>query len=145
MKLKVLIQFSLLLIVLVTCLAFYKLFLKNPNAQLNKEKIEQNDKSTLYKNTNQINDIVYRSNYLDDNKYLIKAEFGEYKKEKPGTMLLTNVRGTIFLKNSEKIEISSKKALYDGTSYNTNFYKDVLIIFNDHKIYSDNFDLFFDK
>ena len=60
-------------------------------------------------------------------------------------MMLTNVTGTIFLKNSETIEISSKKARYDSVGYNTNFSENVLITFNDHQINSDNFDLFFDK
>ena len=30
-------------------------------------------------------------------------------------------------------------------NYNTNFYQKVLIVFKDHQINSDNFDLFFDK
>ena len=92
-----------------------------------------------------MNGIVYNSTYLDDNNYIIKAEFGAFSADDPGLMMLTNVTGTIFLKNSETIEISSKKARYDSVGYNTNFSENVLITFNDHQINSDNFDLFFDK
>ena len=92
-----------------------------------------------------MNGIVYNSTYLDDNNYVIKAKFGEFSADDPSLMLLTNVTGTIFLKNSEIIEISSEKARYDSVGYNTNFSENVLITFNDHQINSDNFDLFFDK
>ena len=60
-------------------------------------------------------------------------------------MLLTNVKGKFLLKNSEIIEITSKKANYNSVNYNTNFYQNVLITFDNHKINSDNFDLFFDS
>ena len=49
------------------------------------------------------------------------------------------------MKNSDIIEITSKKANYNSVNYNTNFYQDVLVIFEGHQINSDNLDLFFDK
>ncbi len=96
------------------------------------------------KNTNQINDIIYRSKSIDDNNYIVKAEFAQINADNPDLMLLTNVKGKFLLKNSEIIEITSKKANYNSVNYNTNFYQNVLITFDNHKINSDNFDLFFD-
>ena len=143
---KILIQFFLILTIFLTCFIFYKLFFIDPIAELkNVENNQWKSKNLVKKGTNQMNGIVYNSTYLDDNNYIIKAEFGEFSADDPGLMILTNVTGTIFLKNSETIEISSKKARYDSVGYNTNFSENVLITFNDHQINSDNFDLFFDK
>jgi lipopolysaccharide assembly outer membrane protein LptD (OstA) len=146
MNRKVLIQISLFLVVLVACFIFYRLFFKNPEIKLNDIKEDkQGNKILLKQETNQIKDIVYNSNYSNDNKYTIKAEFGQFNKEDPDLMLLTNVKGTIILNNYDIIKISSDKAIYNSENYNTNFYKNVLIIFEDHRINSDNFDLSFDK
>jgi len=143
---KILIQFFLILTIFLTCFIFYKFFFIDPIAELkNVENNQWKSKNLIKKGTNQMNGIVYNSTYLDDNSYIIKAEFGEFSADDPGLMMLTNVTGTIFLKNSETIEISSKKARYDSVGYNTNFSENVLITFNDHQINSDNFDLFFDK
>jgi len=146
MNKKILIQFFLILTIFLTCFIFYKLFFKDPIIEL--ESIENNQwksKNLIKQDTNQMNGIVYNSTYLEDNNYVIKAEFGKFSADNPSLMLLTNVTGTIFLKNSEVIEISAEKARYDSVDYNTNFSENVLIIFKDHQINSDNFDLFFDK
>ena len=146
MNRKVLIQLSLFLVVLIACFIFYRLFFKNPEIKSNDiRKDKQENKILIEQETNQIKDIVYNSNYSNDNKYTIKAEFGQFNKKDPDLMLLTNVEGTILLNNSDIIKISSDKASYNSENYNTNFYKNVLIIFEDHRIDSDNFDLSFDK
>ena len=146
MNKKVLIQISLLLVILVTCLFFYRLFFKNPSIELdNVKENEQNNKILPNKNKNQINDLVYKSNYSGNSKYIITAEFGKFIQDNPDLMLLTNVKGVITLNDSDTIKISSKKASYNSINYDTNFYQNVLITFDNHQIYSDNFDLFFDK
>ena len=146
MNKKILIQFFLILTIFLTCFIFYKLFFTDPIVELENIKNNQwKNKNLIKQGTNQMNGIVYNSTYLDDNNYIIKAKFGEFSADDPSLMLLTNVTGTIFLKNSEVIEISSEKARYDSVSYNTNFSENVLITFKDHQINSDNFDLFFDK
>ena len=146
MNKKVLIQVSLLLVILVTCLFFYRLFFKNPSIELdNVKENEQNNKILPNKNKNQINDLVYKSNYSGNSKYIITAEFGKFIEDNPDLMLLTNVKGVITLNDSGTIKISSKKASYNSINYDTNFYQNVLITFDNHQIYSDNFDLFFDK
>ena len=146
MNKKVLIQISLLLVILVTCLFFYRLFFKNLSIELdNVKENEQNNKILPNKNKNQINDLVYKSNYSGNSKYIITAEFGKFIQDNPDLMLLTNVKGVITFNDSDTIKISSKKASYNSINYDTNFYQNVLITFDNHQIYSDNFDLFFDK
>ena len=143
MNRKILIQFFLILIIFCASFIFYKVFFTNPILEL-ENKISEN-KNDEKKKTNIINDITYKSVHSGDNSYIIKAEFGEIDKDNQDFMLLTNVKGKFFFKDSDMIEISSEKAYYDSLNYNTNFYQNVLIVFKDHQINSDNFDLSFDK
>ena len=143
MNKKIFIQSFLVLIIMFTSFVFYKLFLADNVLKVKNIKLENLNISE--KNTNQINDIIYRSKSIDDNNYIVKAEFAQINADNPDFMLLTNVKGKFLLKNSEIIEITSKKANYNSVNYNTNFYQNVLITFNNHKINSDNFDLYFDS
>jgi len=143
MNKKIFIQSFLVLIIMFTSFVFYKLFLADNVLKVKNIKLENLNISE--KNTNQINDIIYRSKSIDDNNYIVKAEFAQINADNPDFMLLTNVKGKFLLKNSEIIEITSKKANYNSVNYNTNFYQNVLITFDNHKINSDNFDLFFDS
>ena len=144
---KIFIQFFFILIIFFYKFIFYKVFFTNPTIKANNmnEKKVIEDKIDEEKITNKMNDITYKSVHSGDNSYIIKAEYGEIDKDNPDFMLLTNVKGKFFFKDSDMIEISSEKAYYDSLNYNTNFYQKVLIVFKDHQINSDNFDLFFDK
>ena len=145
MNKKVLIQLSLFLTIFISCLIFYRLFFIDPNAEIENTKYDQESKKISKSTTNQINEITYKSKYLNNKSYVIKAEFAEFTEDNPDIMLLYNVKGKMFSDNSDIIEISSKKAIYNSVNYNTNFYENVLVNYNDHQINSDNFDLFFDK
>jgi len=145
MNKKVLIQLSLFLTIFISCLIFYRLFFIDPNAEIENTKYDQESKKISKSTTNQINEITYKSKYLDNKNYVIKAEFAEFSADSPDIMLLYNVKGKMFSDSSDIIEISSKKAIYNSVNYNTNFYENVLVNYNDHQINSDNFDLFFDK
>ena len=146
MNKKVLIQFSLLLTIFISCLIFYRVFFFSPDLELKDIKKSQQDQNGFLGNgTNQMNDITYNSKYLDDNKYIIKAKFAEFNEDDPDIMLLTNVKGKIFFESSGTVEIFSNKALYNSVNYNTNFYNKVLVVYENNQINSNNFDLFFDK
>ena len=87
---------------------FYKVFFTNPTIKANNmnEKKVIEDKIDEEKITNKMNDITYKSVHSGDNSYIIKAEYGEIDKDNPDFMLLTNVKGKFFLKDSDMIEIS---------------------------------------
>ena len=143
MNKKILTQYFLGLVILLSILIFYKKFFSY-NAPTS-ENIKQIDMDLPKNNTNQINNITYNSETLGNNSYTITAEFAEINQANPDLMVLINVKGKFFMKNSDIIEITSKKANYNSVNYNTNFYQDVLVIFEGHQINSDNLDLFFDK
>jgi lipopolysaccharide export system protein LptA len=146
MQKKTLIQLSLLLFVFVIIIIFYKSYFGNLS-EIKIENVIKDDlnKETVKKGINQIGKVSYVSQDLEGNSYNVKSEFGEFDQNKPDIMLLTNVKATILTKNSEPITIYSKKSLYNNLNYNTNFYNEVQIIYKDHKIFSNNFDLIFNE
>jgi lipopolysaccharide export system protein LptA len=58
---------------------------------------------------------------------------------------MKEVKGVIQFTNSSPILISSDKAIYNKLNHDTNFFENVLAVFDDHKISSQNLELFFDK
>ena len=52
---------------------------------------------------------------------------------------------TIDLNNSTPIKISAAKAIYNSINYDTKFYENVLVTYDEHIIKSDNLDLDFEK
>ena len=146
MQKKTLIQLSLLLLVFVIIIIFYKSYFGNLSEIKIKNVIKDDlNKEIVKKGINQIEKVSYVSQDLEGNSYNVKSEFGEFDQNKPDIMLLTNVEATVLTKNSEPIKIYSKKSLYNNLNYNTNFYDDVQIIYKDHKIFSNNFDLIFNE
>ena len=146
MNKKVLIQFSLLLTIFISCLIFYRVFFFSPDLESKDiKKSQQDQKGLVKKGTNQMNDITYNSKYLDNNKYVVKAKFAEFNEDDPDIMLLTNVKGKFFFESSGTVEIFSSKALYNSVNYNTNFYNNVLVVYENNQINSNNFDLLFNK
>ena len=73
----------------------------------------------------------------------MNAKYGEESKEDSNIIILKQVLGTIKLKNKSDIEIKSDFAKYNSITFDTNFYENVLGLFEESKISSDNLDLFF--
>ena len=146
MQKKTLIQLTLLLIIFAIIIIFYKSYFGNLNQIKIKNVIKEDlNKEIVKKGINQIEKVSYTSQDLDGNSYSVESKFGEFHQNKPDLMLLTNVKATILTKNSEPITIYSKKSLYNNLNYNTNFYDEVQIIYENHKIFSNNFDLIFNE
>ena len=96
------------------------------------DKINNNDEDQLKKKSSIIKNIKYTSADNDGNKYEIISKLGE-------------IDFTISLKNSEIIIINSDFAKYNTKNYDTQFSENVLMTYEEHKIQSDNLDLFFEK
>ena len=146
MQKKTLIQLSLLLLIFFFIIIFYQSYF----GDLSEVKIENVIKKDLNKDIakkgmNKIEKVSYTSQDLEGNSYNVKSDFGEFDQNKPDLILLTNVEAVILTKNSKPIKIYSKKSLYNSLNYNTNFYDEVQIIYENHKIFSNNFDLIFNE
>ena len=102
------------------------------------EKIEtEKNENTIIENLN------YVSIDAKGNEYILNAKYGEENKEDTNTILLKQVVGKIKLKNKSDIEIKSDFAKYNSTTFDTNFYENVIGFFEESKVSSDNLDLFF--
>ena len=145
MNKKVFIQLCLLLTIFIVSIFFYKSFFKNYNIETNKSVENLLSDSEKKKGVNHMNNITYDAKDLNNNHYVVKSEFGEFNQNNPDIILMTNVESTIILENSQIIKINSKRAIYDSLNYNTNFYDGVVIEYENSKITSENFNLFFDK
>ena len=109
------------------------------------DKINNNDEDQLKKKSSIIKNIKYTSADNDGNKYEIISKLGEIDFNDQEIINMKSVKATISLKNSEIIIINSDFAKYNTKNYDTQFSENVLMTYEEHKIQSDNLDLFFEK
>ena len=76
------------------------------------------------------------------NEYVLKARIGEIDIENKNIIKLKNVTGKIILIGKEPINIYSNFAIYNTGNYDTKFFDDVKIKFENNNLYSNNLDLF---
>ena len=142
---KIIIQlFLLLTLVTITTFVFFFYFkekeiLKENNIQMKKiteHKINEKTAS-LMKN------MIYSFSDLNGNNYEILSEFGKVDINDPNKIFMTNVLATIHLKNKSPIKIVSKFANYNTNDHETNFFENVKIMYEIHKVTSQNLNLSF--
>ena len=136
-------QVVMVLIIILISLWFYlKYFTKNfEDAKETPviEKIDENQNTT----STYINDINYVSSDAKGNKYQITAKQAEIKTENSDVMLLRDVVAYIFIKDSDKIKITSNLSKYNTKNYDTIFSENVIVIYPGQKITGEYLDFSF--
>ncbi len=138
MRKEISIQIFLTILVLIILISVYQKYFKkefNENAAVIKEE-----------NTNEENNlinIVYESIDKEGRKYIITAETGNFKEEKPDLIYMTIVKAKIFLLDGSVIYIDSLNAEYNTLSYDTRFYNEIKLNFLEHNIFCNNLNIFF--
>jgi len=144
MKHKIIIQIIFIIIFFtIVFLFYYKYFSSN-----NVSTILQNnnlDSEGLQTETGLIKDMTYQATDINGNKYYIFSEYGEVDITNSEIIIMTNVSAKIEIFNKDTIHINSLSARYNTSNYETNFNKKVKLKYLDHKIFSDNMDLSFQK
>ena len=144
-------QFSLVILLILSSIVFYKkFFTENTNLvtkKLDEKKIEDSDsnKDINKKNSNLIETLKYVSQDLAGNTYIINAETAEFEKDKADNVILFKVKAEIIRQNEETIKIYSESANYNKKSNNTVFKKAVSINYADQLIKSEVVKLNFSK
>ena len=133
-------QVVMVLIIILISLWFYlKYFTKNfedvKETQVI-EKIDENQNST----STYIDDINYVSTDAKGNKYQITAKQAEIKAENSDVMFLRDVVAFIYIKDSDKVKITSNFGKYNSKNYDTIFSKNVIVTYPGHKITGDYMD-----
>ena len=108
----------------------YEKFLKKNNTK----KIETETPIEIPYSSNIIENVSYSTKDADGNEYIINALQGEIDYSKPEIIYLTEVRGTVKLRDSDYIIITSKFGKYNTDNFDTIFSKNVIIKYLDNKI-----------
>jgi hypothetical protein len=139
MQIRTFIQLFLFLIIILISFLFFKTYFTE-KAELKKIKppLEK-------KNPNVIENISYISEDNEGNKYVIKSEFAQMNNDSSDLIIMRNVKATMEIKNSSLIEIYSKRAIYNTRTYDTNFFNDVKLKYDEHFIESNILELEFQK
>ena len=127
-------QVVMVLVIFIISLSFYLKYFTENFEEVKKipviEKIDENQNST----STYIDDINYVSTDAKGNKYQIIAKQAEIKVENSDVMFLSDVMAFIFMKDSDRIKITSSFSKYNSKNYDTNFYGNVIVVYPGHKI-----------
>ena len=122
---------------------FYKTYFVDINIEKNiTEKRENNLKK---KDSSIIYNIKYTSQSTNGNGYTITSETGELNDTQPELILMKKVKAIIKFKNSSSMQIEAENAFYNSDNYDTSFYTNVIVNFDEHIIKSNNLDLSLEK
>ena len=92
---------------------------------------------------NVMENLEYKSSDKSGNNYIIKAKKGKINLEEENLLILEDVYGEIKLIGKTTIYIYSNFAQYNRNNFDTRFYQDVIVNFEDKKFICGNLDLFF--
>ena len=132
MNKKLLIQVILLILILFIMSTSYVIFFQKSlieDKEVSNE-IIQNQKKT----DNQINDLKYFSRDEKGNSYLLNAKTGYPDEENNYIINLNNVDAKITFDENNQIIVTSDKAVYNNSTYDTEFLGNVIINYNEHKL-----------
>ena len=142
MQKKIIIQVFLFLLIIIISVIFFKFYFKPIN--LTKEHDSKINNSDSNQN-NLMSNIKYFAADKIGNEYIVQSKLAEFNPNQPNLILMEEVKGVIQFTNSSPILISSDKAIYNKLNHDTKFFENVLATYDDHKISSQNLELFFDK
>ena len=139
-------QLFLFLIIIIGSLFFLKkyFFIDDKNTILN-EALKNEKSYSSSEESNLIHNIEYVSQDNTGNAFTITSNLGKISNDTPELILMEKVKATIELKNSSPIIIYADNAVYNNINYDTNFYGNVLVTYNDSIIKSNNMDLLFNQ
>ena len=92
---------------------------------------------------NVMENLEYKSSDNSGNNYIIKAKKGKINLENENLLILEDVYGEIKLVGKSTIYIYSNFAQYNRNNFDTRFYQNVLVNYEDKRFNCDNLDLFF--
>jgi len=129
MKNKLLLQISLISVTI-----FFSFFLFNKIFQQEDKKALENDIVKKSNEKNLIEGIQYSSKDLKGNTYLIEAESGILDQDDQDIIHLKNVSAKINFDENKVITISSLGAVYNINNYDTEFFNNVRLNYDENKL-----------
>mgnify|MGYP001231639247 FL=1 len=139
------IQLILFLFLIIVSIIFYKVYFDNTKEPAIVSKI-QNDNSLTNTENNLIKNLKYEIKLNQDNQYIITSDLSEITYEDNVEIVkMQNVEAIFIDQTNIPIIVTSDQAIYNNSSYNTKFNKNVKIKYLDNLILSDYMDLDFNN
>jgi lipopolysaccharide export system protein LptA len=146
MKKKIFLQFFLFIIILSIFFVFYKIYFTDKKQKVVTDDI---DEKKITQSNSEGSNLIYNIEYIAEDKkgsrYLLKSNYGELNTNDPNLITLQEVSAVITFDETEPINIVSDSALYNSENYDTKFYGNVIVVYTEHTITSDNLNLYFEK
>jgi hypothetical protein len=140
---KKIIQLGLFFFILVSLFVFYKTYFYKNEENQNLTKTSDNELIRKTEN-NFIKNLKYEIRLNKNNYYKITSKESEITYVNSVEIVkMYEVKAVFIDQNNLPLIITSKKAVYNNSNYNTNFREDVQIEYLDNKIFSDKMDLNF--
>ena len=143
---KTILQFLLLFGIALAFIIFYNIYFNKENVNLDTIKTLDLEKNL---SEGEKGNLIYNIEYIssDENKYnyIIKSKLGIQSDTNPNVIFMREVIATINLEDKTPINISSKSALFNNITYDTEFNGEVIVIYDEHTIKSEKLDLLFKK
>ena len=137
------IQFFLFFVIIIISIFFYKNYFETKKDLAQKDFVLESDDSLENKN-NLIKNLKYDVQFNDNSQYIIIAESSELMyEESVETVYMSMVTAIIVDENNSKITVTADTAVFNNSTYNTNFEKNVKIVYFDNIINSQKLDLNF--
>lgn len=142
---KKIIQLVLLSFLIFIAVIFYKVYLSTPE-QIEPSIVKNKDQLTTQNENNLIKNLRYDVKFNDNNQYIITADLSEIGYENDTEIVKMQSVIAIFVDDTNiPLTITSNKAIYNNTNYNTNFIDNVRIDYENNVILSDNMDIDFNN
>ena len=142
-------QLSLVVLLILSSVIFYKKFFNNDLDLSEKEviekKIDNNNSNNKTENSNVIETLKYISQDLVGNTYVINADSAEFEEDNVDSITLYKVNAEIIRKGNETIKIYSEIANYNKKNNDTIFKKRVKIEYGDQLIKAETMKLNFSE
>ena len=141
---KRIIQLILLLFLIFIGVIFYKVYFVS-SKQVKKLVIENQDQSNLKNQNNLIKNLRYDVKFDGENQYIITADLSEISYQNNIEIVYMQKVIAIFVdKTNIPLTITSNKATYNNSNYNTNFMNSVRVDYENNVILADKMDINFE-
>ena len=142
---KKILQLSLFSILILISYFFYIYFLKT-NEESNIIKREKNTTTISTSQNNLIKNLKYQVKFDNNTQYIITADLSEIVYENNTEIVkMQKVTAQFIDQNNLPLIIKSDYANYNNSNYNTKFYNNISINYDDNSINSKNLDLNFSE
>ncbi len=138
------VQLILFLILIFSSIIVYLIYFSENKDKQIKTDIIKNDQSSNQTKNNVIKNLKYEVRFDQNSQYIITADLSEITYDNDVELVTMQKVIAIFIdKNNIPTVITSDKAIYNNSNYNTNFSENIQIEYMDNTILADNMDLDF--